>query len=184
MRSKQLGDDSTSYSGTQSIATKLSLKRSKSTSKVCGRREYESLIKSTWICGYRRATLPDQPVLPRPYLSDLAVDPKHRRRGLARALVVAKCEAFVQDSCRETQLWIRVEEANGAAVSMYATLDYHVTDQEETKDKGTLLILHKEFPAKDDNKSGASLDLGDCESYLVVDASSSTSSESESDLTV
>ncbi len=128
-----------------------------------------------------------QPVLPRPYLSDLAVDPKHRRRGLARALV-AKCEAFVQDSCRETQLWIRVEEANGAAVSMYATLDYHVTDQEETKDKGTLLILHKEFPAKDDNKSGASLDLGDCESYLVVDASSSTSSESESesesDLTV
>lgn len=93
---------------------------------------------------------PNQPKLPRPYLSDLAVRPDYRRQGIAKALV-QKCETFVVQDMGKKDLWIRVEEANEAAVSMYRDLGYHVTGTEEarvredTKEMANVLILTKEI---------------------------------------
>ena len=62
--------------------------------------------------------------LPRPYLSDLAIDPNHRRRGLARLLVEAS-EEFVlgtdggKGGSPFGELWIRVASDNAAALGLY-----------------------------------------------------------------
>jgi ribosomal protein S18 acetylase RimI-like enzyme len=62
--------------------------------------------------------------LPRPYLSDLAIDPNHRRKGLARMLVEAS-EEFVSGTTSGTkegpfgELWIRVASDNDAALGLY-----------------------------------------------------------------
>jgi ribosomal protein S18 acetylase RimI-like enzyme len=87
--------------------------------------------------------------LPRPYLSDLAIDPRHRRRGLARRLVEAS-EDFVRGngdnsgggigsilggSPKEQQkppfdeLWIRVASDNLVALGLYREkLGYSLAD--------------------------------------------------------
>ena len=83
------------------------------------------------------------PKLPRPYLSDLCIDPEYRRQGLAQTLVL-ECESFIQSIPRE-ELFIRVEESNEAAVAMYQKLGYGVQSKDEDKNKGTILILHKSF---------------------------------------
>jgi ribosomal protein S18 acetylase RimI-like enzyme len=84
----------------------------------------------------------------------LAVDPEFRRRGIVRALA-EEGERFVQQlvpapPVRGWELWIRVEETNDAAVAMYTKkLDYEITGSDnQDKDKGTILILHKEFEEK------------------------------------
>ena len=62
--------------------------------------------------------------LPRPYLSDLAVDPNHRRQGLARRLV-EESEKFILEMNNDNnakqfdELWIRVAENNEAAIGLY-----------------------------------------------------------------
>lgn len=63
--------------------------------------------------------------LPRPYLSDLAIHPNHRRRGLARMLV-EYAEDFVlgisssdSDKAPFDELWIRVASKNEAALGLY-----------------------------------------------------------------
>jgi ribosomal protein S18 acetylase RimI-like enzyme len=119
--------------------------------------------------------------LPRPYLSDLAVNSEFRRRGIARALV-EECERFVQQllpapPVRGGELWIRVEETNDAAVAMYTKkLDYEITGSDnQDKDKGTILILHKEFEEK-----GAAAPFGFEET--AADKHLSTSSSALADL--
>jgi ribosomal protein S18 acetylase RimI-like enzyme len=85
--------------------------------------------------------------LPRPRLSNLAVHPEFRRRGIAAALV-QECERFVEQigpilpgQRRGAELWIRVEETNEAAVAMYTkNLDYEITG---SSDDGRILTLHK-----------------------------------------
>jgi ribosomal protein S18 acetylase RimI-like enzyme len=60
--------------------------------------------------------------LPRPYLSDLAIDPNHRRKGLARMLVEASEEFVCGTATKETpfgELWIRVASDNDAALGLY-----------------------------------------------------------------
>jgi ribosomal protein S18 acetylase RimI-like enzyme len=103
-----------------------------------------------------------KPKLPRPYLSDLAVHPDHRRRGIAKALVKAS-EEFVRGIPR-TELFIRVEETNEAAVTMYDHLEYQTTGSEDTKDKGTILILHKEW----DTDSQTSLVESSSDSEIAI----------------
>ena len=92
--------------------------------------------------------------LPRPYLSDLAVHPDYRRKGTARALVQA-CEDFVRNippdatakEISSTELWIRVEESNEAAISMYVNhLGYEPKGNvETTRDKKRVMTLYKSF---------------------------------------
>lgn len=81
--------------------------------------------------------------LPRPYLSDLCVDPDFRRRGIANRLVRA-CEQFTQDIPR-TELWIRVKEDNAAAVEMYKSMNYMIEGNDEKEPE--IIVLHKNFAA-------------------------------------
>jgi ribosomal protein S18 acetylase RimI-like enzyme len=99
--------------------------------------------------------------LPRPYLSDLCISPKHRRRGLAKALV-EKSEHFCKQQQQQQQvqsksnsnifLWIRVHESNKAALQMYESLGYHEVKREldessqKAKDaKEIVLTLRKDL---------------------------------------
>lgn len=88
-------------------------------------------------------------ILPRPYLSDLCVDPDFRRKGIAYRLVQA-CEDFTRDIPRP-ELWIRVNEDNVAAVQMYKSLNYAITGKDE-KESDTIIILHKAFTMPDVEK--------------------------------
>jgi ribosomal protein S18 acetylase RimI-like enzyme len=92
--------------------------------------------------------------LPRPYLSDLAVDPNYRRRGIAQALIET-CEEFVQNIPKK-ELYIRVEETNEAAVEMYINkLNYETCGMEKllTTDMKRVITLHKSFDEAPDEKS-------------------------------
>lgn len=75
---------------------------------------------------------------PRPYLSDLAVRPDFRRRGLARRLV-AECERRAASWGHEA-LYLKVEAANDAALAMYAGLGYaRVHEDDSAKKRSTLM---------------------------------------------
>lgn len=67
--------------------------------------------------------------LPRPYLSDLCVAINYRRQGLAKALV-DQAERFCMETLDSDVLWIRVQEANHAALSMYQQLGYNIVSKE------------------------------------------------------
>ena len=92
--------------------------------------------------------------LPRPYLSDLAVDPIHRRKGLAKMIVEAS-EEFVQsdkvgDGAPFDELWIRVAADNEAALALYRDkLGYSFADwstgEETTGDGAEIFTLRKDF---------------------------------------
>ncbi|KAL3903150.1 MAG: hypothetical protein SGARI_005508 [Bacillariaceae sp.] len=64
---------------------------------------------------------------PRPYLSDLCISKTYRRQGMAKALV-EQCEQFcIRQS--KTELYIRVQESNVAALTMYQQLGYEIIDK-------------------------------------------------------
>lgn len=88
-----------------------------------------------------------RPVLPRPYVSDICVHPDYRRKGIAQALI-QESERFLQKIPR-SNVYIRVEESNHAAIAMYEKLRYTKTGREEAdpskKDSKTILVLQKEF---------------------------------------
>jgi len=107
--------------------------------------------------------------LPRPYLSDLAVHPNYRRKGVAKALIQA-CEDFIRTIPRK-ELYIRVEETNAAAVDMYMNkLNYQSQGVEETKDKKRVMTLHKVLLPTGDDPSG--LLAGTSTSPTATDSSS------------
>ena len=68
----------------------------------------------------RKSILKNAP--PRPYLSDLAVHEKWRRKGIARDLIL-KCEKTALEANKKT-LYLRVESANEVALRMYFGLGY------------------------------------------------------------
>lgn len=98
--------------------------------------------------------------LPRPYLSDLAIDPQHRRRGLARRLIEAS-EEFVQsgtdadaDNPKKPpfeELWIRVASDNDAALGLYkdklgySSADWSTGEEENSDDQPEIYTLRKDF---------------------------------------
>ena len=62
---------------------------------------------------------------PRPYLSDLGVSTKHRRRGIGEKLVYA-CEQWTYNRGYK-QLYLKVEKENKGAVSLYSNMGYSKT---------------------------------------------------------
>jgi ribosomal protein S18 acetylase RimI-like enzyme len=73
---------------------------------------------------------------PRPYLSDLCIAVDHRRRGLASALVEHAERFCIETTLEEDDsdsdnvvLWIRVQEANTAALAMYQRLGYQIVSK-------------------------------------------------------
>lgn len=62
----------------------------------------------------------------RPYLSDLVIDPQHRRKGLASTLM-----SKVEDAARSrgiNEMYLCVAESNVGALKMYSGLGYEVLD--------------------------------------------------------
>jgi ribosomal protein S18 acetylase RimI-like enzyme len=90
---------------------------------------------------------------PRPYLSDLAVHPDHRRKGVAKALIETS-EAFCLGDLNRNEIYIRVEKINTAALSMYQALNYfRITNPDDPL--GNIVVLRKRFDddEADDSKA-------------------------------
>lgn len=62
---------------------------------------------------------------PRPYLSDLAVSPSHRRRGLGELLVKA-CEEWTRHRGYD-KLYLKVDEKNASGMGLYCSMGYAKT---------------------------------------------------------
>ena len=92
--------------------------------------------------------IPNRPTIyrynPRPYLSDLAVAPEYRRRGIARALVQA-CEEFCLHELRKDEIYIRVEDSNVAAVQMYSTAGYSRIECPDDRPGNNIVVLSKKL---------------------------------------
>jgi ribosomal protein S18 acetylase RimI-like enzyme len=95
---------------------------------------------------------------PRPYLSDLAVHPDHRRKGIARSLVQA-CEEQTRQMGKE-RLYIRVEIDNAPAVRMYKGMDYESHPHEifGVNDNTVLLCKMLVEPSNQRNATGDAID--------------------------
>lgn len=74
---------------------------------------------------------------PRPYLSDLAVDVRWRRRGIARALIHA-CEEKAMNLGFD-YLYLRVKFDNEPAILMYAEMGYDIMMDDAATDDTILL---------------------------------------------
>lgn len=90
----------------------------------------------------RPATRPIDP--PRPYLSDLAVRPDCRRRGIAKKMV-QECERTAHYDMNRHELYIRVEEKNTAAVDMYDGLGYEPLEHHIFGVQDTTVLLRKDL---------------------------------------
>lgn len=80
---------------------------------------------------------------PRPYLSDLAVHPGYRRKGVAQTLI-KECENEVRIWGKE-KLYLRVEEKNYGALKMYSDLGYEALDHPYFGVKDTTILLRNTF---------------------------------------
>ncbi|CAB9498054.1 FR47-like protein [Seminavis robusta] len=79
---------------------------------------------------------------PRPMLSDLMVNPRMRRKGIAKQLV-QRCEEICRQDFQETELYIRVLKDNEAAIAMYDSLGYSIYDN--PGDPPEVRLLLKQF---------------------------------------
>lgn len=68
----------------------------------------------------------DKPLVP--YICNVAVDERHRRQGLARALMVV-CENIARDVWGCDELYLHVDQRNTAAVRLYRDLGYEPLPQ-------------------------------------------------------
>ncbi|KAL7469566.1 hypothetical protein ACHAXS_009826 [Conticribra weissflogii] len=94
----------------------------------------------------------------RPYMYNLAVDKRWKRKGIARALI-RECEKFVRDRHiwrTEMILFLKVRKDNIAAISLYESMGYREIDpkslslsQEEVNsgsaEEGELAIFAKDL---------------------------------------
>lgn len=82
---------------------------------------------------------------PRPYLSDLAVHRKYRRKGIAKALIQT-CEKQVMEGWKQGCLYLRVDRENFAARNMYMTMGYEWQAHDYFgHGRDTTLLLKKEW---------------------------------------
>ena len=81
---------------------------------------------------------------PRPYLSDLAVIPAHRRKGVAQALI-RECETEAKLWGKD-ELYLRVERDNDGGLKMYKDkLGYEALDHHYFGVKDTTILLRRRF---------------------------------------
>ena len=83
---------------------------------------------------------------PRPYMCNLAIDEKSRRKGIAKALI-HECEKKVIE-LKMNYLHIRVRETNLAAIALYNDLKYEQVNDNKPKvyknfQKEEILLLRK-----------------------------------------
>jgi len=104
---------------------------------------------------------------PRPYLSDLAVRPSHRRIGVARSLII-QCELQSRDYWDKTELFLRVEEKNDAALKMYGGLGYEKLSHAFFGVRDTTILLRRGLVEEEVVEEGCEVNFwrggkGDCE---------------------
>ncbi|MEM9977559.1 MAG: GNAT family N-acetyltransferase [Cyanobacteria bacterium P01_D01_bin.2] len=69
-----------------------------------------------------------QPLQPRrPYIANVAIEPYHRRLGLAQQMLLA-CESIGQD-WGVRQLYLHVATDNPSAIALYRKIGYQIYDQ-------------------------------------------------------
>ena len=89
----------------------------------------------------------DENAAPRPYMCNLAICPKWRRKGIAKALVQQSEDKAVQWG--KTEMYLKVREANNAAINMYKSLGYEVqsikTEAMRGKPPQSVLLMKKEL---------------------------------------
>lgn len=67
-----------------------------------------------------------------PFIIELITDREHRRRGLAEDLVLATLDTLFNDG--KTDVALRVESSNSAALALYLSLDFHRWSPEDNDD--------------------------------------------------
>ena len=88
---------------------------------------------------------------PRPYLSDLAVHEKWRRKGIARTLIF-KCEEKAMELEKPT-LYLRVESKNEKALKMYFSLGYDYQPSEIFGVIDTTMLLKRQLKIRYNHES-------------------------------
>lgn len=73
-------------------------------------------------------------ILPRPYLSDVAVDPKYRRRGFARALVEAAEDFVLQQRRQQQQQTPRIGQDDQSSSSSVEISSNHISRNNDDDD--------------------------------------------------
>lgn len=103
---------------------------------------------------------------PRPYLSDLAVLPAYRRKGIAQALI-HECETEAKLWGKD-ELYLRVERKNDGALDMYRNkLGYEALDHHYFGVKDTTILLRRKF--EEDNKKEQKIHAGVEEvNYIII----------------
>ena len=90
----------------------------------------------------------DENAAPRPYMCNLAICPKWRRKGIAKALV-QQSEDNAATQWGKTEMFLKVREANDAAINMYKNLGYDVQSIEIEEMRGkppqSVLLMKKEL---------------------------------------
>ena len=103
----------------------------------------------------------DENAAPRPYMCNLAVCPKWRRKGIAKALVNRSEDKAVQWG--KSEMFLKVREANDDAINMYKSLGYEVqsikTEEMRGKPPQSVLLMKKELmpPTTENATSGERL---------------------------
>jgi ribosomal protein S18 acetylase RimI-like enzyme len=89
---------------------------------------------------------------PRPYLSDLSVDPDWRRNGIASKLI-QECE-HLAIKMGKNELFIRVERNNTPALHMYEGLGYQAQPHDYFGVVDTTILLNKKLTVLNRNCTG------------------------------
>ncbi|MEM8610546.1 MAG: GNAT family N-acetyltransferase [Cyanobacteria bacterium P01_H01_bin.105] len=85
-----------------------------------------------------------QPLRPRrPYIANVAVEPHHRRRGLAQQMLLA-CE-YISKTWGCQQLYLHVATDNPPAIALYRKIGYHACRQTYPFQRRQMLV--KELPS-------------------------------------
>mmetsp|Transcript_7787 Transcript_7787/g.11608 ORF Transcript_7787/g.11608 Transcript_7787/m.11608 type:complete len:218 (-) Transcript_7787:203-856(-) len=83
----------------------------------------------------------DPTLAPRPYMYNLAVDQRWKRRGIAAALI-KMCEEKALE-CNREAMYLKVREGNEAATLLYQKAGYEVASSGDEELNGTKVLLMK-----------------------------------------
>ncbi len=102
----------------------------------------------------RETTRPKEGSPPRPYMCNLAIDKKWRRKGIATALIEA-CEEIAYNNGYEN-IYLKVRSANDVAVHMYKRLGYveesSTIEMTERLNESLVLLLKKQLLSKNNDE--------------------------------
>ncbi len=84
----------------------------------------------------------------RPYMCNLSIDTKWKRKGVATTLI-SYCEEFALAN-NAKDIWLKVRAGNVAAITMYTKLGYDIyssdiVEEVESKKKTVILLMKKDF---------------------------------------